>query len=292
MAEISNDITKTIGSTPLVRLNRIAEGLSGTIYAKIESRNPLGSVKDRIGLSMIATAEVQGMINPKTTIVEPTSGNTGLALAFICAARNYRLILTMPETMSIERRKLLAHLDARLVLTPGNKGMKGAIAEAEAILSRTENAYMPNQFANPANPEIHRKTTAEEIWADTDGKANLRDNIEVVGLTGRFDETLLLLKKAFGWGNVFYARQNVVRKRPHRDQLSADTLAVIHKYNQLDMELYQFATTLFEEQVRKQGASFAEEVRSFRRANRLLSWPIRVQWLMQGASIRTFLEKP
>jgi hypothetical protein len=123
-------------------------------------------------------------------------------------------------------------------------------------------------------------------------KANLRDNIEVVGLTGRFDETLLLLKKAFGWGNVFYARQNVVRKRPHRDQLSADTLAVIHKYNQLDMELYQFATTLFEEQVRKQGASFAEEVRSFRRANRLLSWPIRVQWLMQGASIRTFLEKP
>ena len=173
MAEISNDITKTIGSTPLVRLNRIAEGLSGTIYAKIESRNPLGSVKDRIGLSMIATAEVQGMINPKTTIVEPTSGNTGLALAFICAARNYRLILTMPETMSIERRKLLAHLDARLVLTPGNKGMKGAIAEAEAILSRTENAYMPNQFANPANPEIHRKTTAEEIWADTDGKADM-----------------------------------------------------------------------------------------------------------------------
>jgi len=159
-----SDITKIVGSTPMIRLNRITEGLKSVIYAKLESRNPLNSIKDRIGLSMIETAESQGLINSETTIIEPTSGNTGLALAFICASRNYRLILTMPETMSIERRKLLAHLGAELVLTEGMGGMKGAIAKAEEIFNNTDNAYMPNQFANPANPAIHRATTAEEIW--------------------------------------------------------------------------------------------------------------------------------
>lgn len=166
------DITKVIGATPLVRLNRIAEGLGAELFAKLEFQNPLGSVKDRIGIAMIETAEAGNLIDQDTTIVEPTSGNTGLALAFICAARHYRLILTMPETMSIERRKLLKHLGAELVLTPGKEGMKGAIAKAQEILRNTPHAYMPNQFANPANPEIHRKTTAEEIWNDTEGKVD------------------------------------------------------------------------------------------------------------------------
>jgi cysteine synthase len=169
MSKIYNDITKTIGSTPLVRLNRIAQGLPAAILAKLEMKNPLGSVKDRIGLAMIEAAEAKGLINRDTTIIEPTSGNTGIALAFVCAVRKYRLILTMPETMSIERRKLLKHLGAELVLTPGSEGMKGAINKAKEIVSRTLNAYMPDQFGNPANPEIHRKTTAEEIWQDTDG---------------------------------------------------------------------------------------------------------------------------
>jgi len=169
MSKIYTDITKTIGSTPLVRLDRIAQGLPAAILAKLEMKNPLGSVKDRIGLAMIEAAEAKGLINRDTTIIEPTSGNTGIALAFVCAVRKYRLILTMPETMSIERRKLLKHLGAELVLTPGSKGMKGAINKAKEIVSRTLNAYMPDQFGNPANPEIHRKTTAEEIWQDTDG---------------------------------------------------------------------------------------------------------------------------
>ena len=173
MHEIFADVTEVIGSTPLARLNRIGGELSAVIYAKLEFQNPLGSVKDRIGNAMIQAAEQQGLINPDTTIVEPTSGNTGLALAFVCAARNYRLILTMPETMSLERRKLLAHLGAKLVLTPGKEGMKGSIAKATEILSETPNAYMPNQFANPANPEIHRKTTAEEIWAATGGEVDI-----------------------------------------------------------------------------------------------------------------------
>jgi cysteine synthase A len=169
MSKIYTDITKTIGSTPLVRLDRIAQGLPAAILAKLEMKNPLGSVKDRIGLAMIEAAEAKGLINRDTTIIEPTSGNTGIALAFVCAVRKYRLILTMPETMSIERRKLLKHLGAELVLTPGSEGMKGAINKAKEIVSRTLNAYMPDQFGNPANPEIHRKTTAEEIWQDTDG---------------------------------------------------------------------------------------------------------------------------
>ena len=172
MAEIFQDITQTIGATPLVRLNWITAGLHATVLAKLEFRNPLGSVKDRIGLAMITSAEEQGLINKDTLIVEPTSGNTGIALAFVCATKKYRLTLTMPETMSMERRKLLRHLGAELVLTPGNEGMKGAINKAKEIVSQTANAYMPDQFSNPANPESHRKTTAEEVWNDTGGGAD------------------------------------------------------------------------------------------------------------------------
>jgi len=167
------DINSTVGSTPLVRLNSIADGLGAEIFAKLEFSNPLGSVKDRIGVSMIEAAEKKGLINPETTIVEPTSGNTGIALAFVCAVKKYPLTLTMPDTMSIERRKLLTHLGAKLVLTPGAEGMKGAIAKAEKIFEETSNAYIPDQFSNPANPEIHRKTTAEEIWRDTAGSVDI-----------------------------------------------------------------------------------------------------------------------
>ena len=156
-------------STPLVKLNNLGKDTGAQVLVKLESANPLSSVKDRIGLAMIEAAEAEGLLGPDSVIVEPTSGNTGIALAFICAAKGYRIILTMPETMSRERRALLKHLGAELVLTPGSKGMKGAIARAEEILADTPGAYMPNQFTNPANPEIHRKTTAEEIWKDTDG---------------------------------------------------------------------------------------------------------------------------
>jgi cysteine synthase A len=157
----------------MVRLNEMAKGLEAEIIAKLEFFNPLGSVKDRIGVAMVEAAEREGRIRPNTLIVEPTSGNTGIALAFICAIKGYRLCLTMPDTMSIERKKLLRHLGAELVLTPGGKGMKGAIAKAEEILATTKGAYMPDQFKNPANPEIHRKTTAEEIWSDTDGAVDI-----------------------------------------------------------------------------------------------------------------------
>lgn len=173
MTETAQPLEKTIGKTPLVRLKRIAAGKSAVILAKTESRNPLGSVKDRIALAMIEDGESRGLIKAGTVIVEPTSGNTGLGLGMICASKGYRLILTMPETMSIERRKLLKQLGADLVLTPGDKGMKGAIAEADKILRENPNAYMPNQFENPANPEIHRKTTAEEIWTDTNGNIDI-----------------------------------------------------------------------------------------------------------------------
>jgi len=166
-------IGSTIGSTPLVQLNRIAAGLPARIFAKLEFFNPLGSVKDRIAAAMIAAAEREGKITPDTLIVEPTSGNTGIALAFICAAKNYRLCLTMPDTMSVERRKLLTHLGAELVLTPGAGGMKAAIDTAQEILASRKNAFMPNQFANPANPQAHRETTAEEIWHDTEGQADI-----------------------------------------------------------------------------------------------------------------------
>ena len=169
MTKISQDITETIGFTPLVKFNCITNGIHATILGKLESKNPLGSIKDRIGLAMIRAAENQGLIQKSTLIIEPTSGNTGIALAFVCAARKYRLLLTMPETMSIERRKLLKHLGAEIVLTPGSEGMMGAINKAGEILSETRDAFMPDQFSNPANPEIHRRTTAEEIWQDTAG---------------------------------------------------------------------------------------------------------------------------
>jgi cysteine synthase len=173
MADISSDITLTVGRTPLVRLNWIARGLHADILAKLEFQNPLGSVKDRIGVALIQSAEAQGFIQSDTLIVEPTSGNTGIALAFVCAARKYRLLLTMPETMSIERRKLLKHLGAEVVLTPGAEGMKGAINKALEIVSQNPGAFMPDQFKNPANPEIHRRTTAEEIWQDTKGAVDI-----------------------------------------------------------------------------------------------------------------------
>jgi cysteine synthase len=166
-------IGSTIGATPMVNLTRLAAGLSARIFAKLEFFNPLGSVKDRIAASMIAAAELEGKITSETLIVEPTSGNTGIALAFICAAKGYRLCLTMPETMSIERRKLLAHLGAQLVLTPGPQGMQGAIDKAREVLASEKNGFMPDQFSNPANPRIHRETTAEEIWHDTEGTADL-----------------------------------------------------------------------------------------------------------------------
>lgn len=173
MAKMSGDVIGVVGNTPLVRLNRMTSGFGAAVYAKLESQNPLGCVKDRIGVSMIQAAEEQGLIGPGATIVEPTSGNTGIALAMVCAVRGYRLVLTMPETMSMERRKLLKHLGAELVLTPGAGGMKGAISKAEEILQDTPGAYMPNQFTNPANPDIHRKTTAEEIWRDTGGRVDI-----------------------------------------------------------------------------------------------------------------------
>lgn len=177
MGRIYNNVVETVGRTPLVRLNRIpaAEGVDpGTsILLKCEFFNPLGSVKDRIGMAMIDDAEKRGLINPETTIIEPTSGNTGIALAFVCAAKGYRLTLTMPETMSLERRTLLALLGAKLVLTPGAEGMRGAIARAEQLAKETPNSWIPQQFENPANPAIHRATTAQEIWDDTEGAVDI-----------------------------------------------------------------------------------------------------------------------
>ncbi len=186
MGHIYNNIVETVGRTPLVKLNRIpaSAGIdpSTTIALKCEFFNPLGSVKDRIGMSMIEDAEKRGILKKDTLIVEPTSGNTGIALAFVAAAKGYKIILTMPETMSLERRTLLAMLGAELVLTPGAQGMKGAIAKAEEIVKSTPGAWMPQQFENPANPAIHKTTTAEEIWADTDGKVDIV--ISAVGTGG------------------------------------------------------------------------------------------------------------
>ncbi len=173
MGKIFSDITETIGRTPLVRINRLARGTGATVLAKLESFNPLSSVKDRIGVSMIEAAESKGLIDRDTVIIEPTSGNTGIALAFVCAARGYRLILTMPDTMSLERRQLLKIFGAELVLTDGPEGMRGAVEEAEKIQKSIKNSFMPQQFKNTANPEIHRKTTAAEIWADTDGSVDI-----------------------------------------------------------------------------------------------------------------------
>ncbi len=173
MGRIYNNIIETVGRTPLVKLNKVTAGLHATILLKCEYFNPLSSVKDRIGMAMIEDAEKRGMLTKDTVIIEPTSGNTGIALAFVAAAKGYKIILTMPETMSVERRTLLAMLGAKLVLTPGAEGMKGAIARAEQLAKETPNAWIPQQFENPANVEIHRKTTAEEIWADTDGKVDI-----------------------------------------------------------------------------------------------------------------------
>jgi cysteine synthase len=173
MGRIYNNILETVGRTPLVKLNKVTAGAEATILLKCEFFNPLGSVKDRIGLAMIEDAEKRGILKRETVIIEPTSGNTGIALAFVAAAKGYQLILTMPETMSVERRTLLAMLGAKLVLTPGPEGMKGAIARAEQLAKETPNAWIPQQFENPANPEIHKLTTAVELWEDTDGKIDI-----------------------------------------------------------------------------------------------------------------------
>ncbi|HEX7469607.1 MAG TPA: cysteine synthase A [Verrucomicrobiae bacterium] len=182
MGHIYNNIVETVGRTPLVRLNKVTAGLHATILLKCEFFNPLGSVKDRIGMAMIEDAEKRGILKKDTTIIEPTSGNTGISLAFVAATKGYKIILTMPETMSLERRILLAMLGAKLVLTPGSEGMKGAIARAEQLARETPNSWIPQQFDNPANPEIHKKTTAEEIWSDTDGKVDIL--VSAVGTGG------------------------------------------------------------------------------------------------------------
>ena len=192
MSRIYDDITQTIGNTPLVRLNRLTQGLGATVTVKLESRNPLGSVKDRIAVNMINEAEKAGLIKADTIIVEPTSGNTGIGLAFVCAARGYRLILTMPESMSLERRKLLQALGSELVLTPGPEGMNGAVRRAEELVAQGPQYYMPQQFKNPANPAIHRSTTAEEIWRDTDGAVDIL--VAGVGTGGTITGVAQLIK--------------------------------------------------------------------------------------------------
>ena len=192
MGRIYNSIVETVGHTPLVKLNRVAAGLPATILLKCEFFNPLGSVKDRIGMAMIEDAEKRGVLKKGTVIIEPTSGNTGIALAFVAAAKGYKIILTMPETMSLERRTLLAMLGAKLVLTPGTEGMKGAIAKAEQLAKETPNSWIPQQFENPANPEVHKKTTAEEIWSDTDGKVDIL--ISAVGTGGTITGCVEVIK--------------------------------------------------------------------------------------------------
>ncbi len=195
---VYQDIIGTVGRTPLVKLNRLVNGAQATIALKGEFFNPLGSVKDRIGYAMIAAAEKDGILTPRTTIIEPTSGNTGIALAFVAAAKGYKLILTMPDSMSVERRTLLALLGAKLVLTPAAEGMKGAIRKAEELHKEISDSWIPQQFDNPANPEIHRRTTAEEIWSDTDGRADIL--VSAVGTGGTItgvSEVIKPRKKSF-----------------------------------------------------------------------------------------------
>lgn len=193
MAKIVNDVTGLIGNTPLVELNKIAKDVKARIVGKLEFFNPCGSVKDRIGVSMIAEAERKGLLKKDSIVVEPTSGNTGIALAFVCAVKGYKLILTMPDTMSIERRSMLKAFGAEIVLTPGSEGMKGAIKKAEEIVKKNRKTFMPQQFKNPANPEIHRKTTAEEIWRDTEGKVDIL--VSGVGTGGTITGVAEVIKK-------------------------------------------------------------------------------------------------
>jgi cysteine synthase A len=191
---IYDDITQTVGNTPLIRLRRVVgDNCKATVVGKLENFNPLWSVKDRIGVSMITAAERDGKLKAGSTVIEPTSGNTGIGLAFTCAARGYKLIVTMPETMSLERRRLLKAFGAEVVLTPGKDGMRGAIAKAEQLLRDTPNSFMPQQFNNPANPEVHRQTTAEEIWIDTDGKVDIL--VSGVGTGGTITGVTEVIKK-------------------------------------------------------------------------------------------------
>jgi cysteine synthase A len=218
--KIYDDITQCIGHTPLIRLRRVVGDCKATIVAKPESFNPLWSVKDRIGVSMIDAAEREGKLNKDSTVIEPTSGNTGIGLAFVCAARGYKLVVTMPETMSLERRRLLKAFGAQVILTPGDKGMNGAIAKADELLKTIPNSFMPQQFKNPANPEIHRRTTAEEIWNDTDGKVDiLVSGVGTGGTITGVSEVIKKRKPSFKAIAVEPVASPVITQRMHGQEL-------------------------------------------------------------------------